>query len=160
MHSERGAHVRELLAEVLTMALYVAISLLAAVLTAVPDAHGSLPLLWGIALGLALTHSFAFRLSARFFGGGRLSSEDLSATGAQLTGAIAVALLATLAVVAAPAPHESEAVVYALGGFLGLVGVGVGRCAGGSWLRSGAYGAVVLAGALIVIVVKSVISGH
>ena len=39
MHSERGAHVRELLAEVLTMALYVAISLLAGLQTISPSLY-------------------------------------------------------------------------------------------------------------------------
>lgn len=50
------SHRRHLFAEALTMPLYVAISLRAAVLTAVTttDGHVSLPLLWGIAVKNAL----------------------------------------------------------------------------------------------------------
>ena len=54
--------------EALTMALYVAICLMAA-LIAIPESAVArtnvLGLVWGITLGLAIAHWFAFRVSAR-----------------------------------------------------------------------------------------------
>ena len=80
----------ELRREASTMALYVAICLLAA-LTALPEsaAHAKVtPLIWGVTVGLAVAHWFAFRVSARLVASGRLSSRDAALAGAQLVGAV------------------------------------------------------------------------
>ena len=64
-------HRLELGKEALTMALYVAICLMAAFI-AIPDSAiedtNEMALIWGITLGLALAHWFAFRVSARMVG--------------------------------------------------------------------------------------------
>jgi len=63
-----GEHRVELRKEALTMALYVAICLLASLIV-IPEStaeHSNLiGLTWGITVGLALAHWFAFRVSAR-----------------------------------------------------------------------------------------------
>ena len=86
------------------MALYVAICLLAA-LTALPEsaAHTKItPLIWGVTVGLAVVHWFAFRVSARLVASGRLRPHDVELAGAQLVGAVGVALLASVPVVLLP----------------------------------------------------------
>src|SRR4051794_32664425 len=95
---EHGGHesAAEFRKEAYTMALYVAICLLAA-LVAAPhsgaEAH-VIEIVWGITVGLAAAHWFAFRLSARLVGAGKVGSQDAASAAAQLVGAVAVALLA------------------------------------------------------------------
>ena len=89
------------------MALYVAICLLAA-LIALPDkdaqhAH-ALQIIWGVTVGLALAHWFAFRVSARLVGSGSVRPHDAESAGAQLAGAAGVALLASIPVIVFPGP--------------------------------------------------------
>ena len=85
--------------EALTMALYVAICLMAA-LIAIPESAVArtnvLGLVWGITLGLAIAHWFAFRVSARMVGAGTVRSSDVELLGAQLLGAAGVALLVSV----------------------------------------------------------------
>ena len=81
-----GEHLLELRKEAFTMALYVAICLLAA-LIALPERaveHTSvLGVIWGITLGLAIAHWFAFRVSARLLGAGAVRQSDLESAGAR-----------------------------------------------------------------------------
>jgi hypothetical protein len=70
--SQHHEHVVELRKEAYTMALYVAICLLAA-FTALPgtSTHAHLTrIIWGATVGLAVAHWFAFRVSARLVGAG------------------------------------------------------------------------------------------
>jgi hypothetical protein len=71
------------------MALYVAICLLAA-FAALPetDAHARvIGIIWGVTVGLALAHWFAFRVSARMVGVGSVRPHDVESAGVQLVGA-------------------------------------------------------------------------
>jgi hypothetical protein len=154
----------ELWREGFTMALYVAVCLLGA-LTAVHERADAaqvdvLAIVWGTTVGLALAHWFAFRLSARLVASGRLTSREASTAGAQIGGALAVALLATVPVVALPATAELDVVRLVLAAFVTAVAVVVARSSGASALRSVAYAAVVLALAITVALVKNVLSGH
>jgi hypothetical protein len=102
--SGRHDQVVELREEASTMALYVAICLLAA-FAALPEtgAHAhTIGIIWGVTVGLALVHWFAFRVSARLVGVGRVRPHDVESAGAQLAGAAGVALLASLPVVLFP----------------------------------------------------------
>jgi hypothetical protein len=68
--SGRHEQIVELRKEAYTMALYVAICLLAA-FAALPEtgAHAQvIGIIWGVTLGLAIAHWFAFRVAARLVG--------------------------------------------------------------------------------------------
>jgi hypothetical protein len=98
-----GGHeqVVELRKEAYTMALYVAICLPAA-FAALPETgvHTHvIGLIWGVTVGLALAHWFAFRVSARMVGAGSVRPHDVKSAGAQLAGAAGVAVLASVPVV-------------------------------------------------------------
>ena len=107
--SEGHEHAIELRKEAYTMALYVAICLLAALiaLPETPAARGHIVgIIWGVTIGLAAAHWFAFRVSARLVGAGSISQRDLELAAAQLAGAAAVALLVSIPVVILPASIE------------------------------------------------------
>src|SRR4029450_12550429 len=110
--SGRHEQVVELRKEASTMALYVAICLLAA-FAALPetDAHARvIGIIWGVTVGIGLAHWFAFRVSARMVGAGSVRPHDVESAGAQLAGAAGVALLASIPVVLFPASVELELV--------------------------------------------------
>lgn len=111
-------------------------------------------------IGLALAHWFAFRLSARLVGAGRVGLEDATSAAAQVAGAAAVALLASLAVILVPSPIELEVVELTLGGFLGVVGFTVARVGGATRPRAVAYFLSVLVFAVAVALVKNLLAGH
>ena len=156
------AHRHELVKEGLTMSLYVAICLLAA-LVAVPksaaEAHVS-ELVWGTTLGLALAHWFAFRASARLVGEGTVRDLDAQIAVAQGAGALAVALLATVPLVVTPGSASVTAVELTLAGFLAVVGFLVARAGGGTHFRAIVYGVALLAVGGVVVVVKLALTGH
>lgn len=80
-----GEHRWELRKEALTMALYVAICLMASLIVIPKSAVGHTKvfgLIWGVTLGLALAHWFAFRVSARMVGAGTVRSSDIELIGA------------------------------------------------------------------------------
>ena len=90
----RHEQVLELRKEASTMALYVAVCLLAA-LTALPEpaAHAKVtPLIWGSPSG-SPSCTGSFRVSARLVASGRLRPRDVELAGAQLVGAVAIAEL-------------------------------------------------------------------
>ena len=150
----------ELRKEALTMALYVAICLLAA-LAAVPEATAEdhvLEIVWGTTVGLALAHWFAFRVSARLVAQGTVRHRDALAALAQLLGAVAVALVATLPVLLLPASHELDVVALVLACFIALVGYGVSRSSGANFARSIIYAVLLLIVAGVVVGVKLALS--
>lgn len=153
----------ELRKEAYTMALYVAICLLGALsaLPATEDAHGGvIGIVWGVTVGLALAHWFAFRVSARLVGSGHVRPDDVRLGGAQLLGAVAVAALASVPVLVFPESVEREAVGLCLAAFIALVGYAVARGGGAPRGRAVVYGSVVLAVAVAITVVKNALAGH
>jgi hypothetical protein len=83
-------HRWELRKEALTMALYVAICLMASLIVIPESAEAQttvMGLIGGVTLGLALAHWFAFRVSSRMVGAGTIRSSDVELAGAQLLGA-------------------------------------------------------------------------
>lgn len=144
------------------MALYVAISLLAA-LIALSDAVShvnTFKIVWGTTVGLAVVHWFAFRVSARLVSSGVVRRSDAEAAAAQIAGAAAVALLATVPVLLLPESVELEVVRLVLAVFIAVVGYAVARVAGATNVRSIVYAASVLVVAVLVAVIKNVLSGH
>jgi hypothetical protein len=158
------AHAVELRREASTMALYVTVCLLAALSAIAEQADAGhvdvFTVIWGTTIGLAVAHWFAFRVSARLVGAGRIGRHDAESAVAQLAGALVVALLATVPVLVLPATAELDVVRLLLAGFMAAVGYVVARGAGAGRGRAAVYAAVILVVALVVAVLKNVLSGH
>jgi len=136
--------------EAVTMALYVSITLLAA-LTVSDSPHGSdfldvltvdhgsdldaLTIVWGTTVGLAIAHWFAFGLAEELVHATsrRAVSLDLAA---QVIGAFAVATVATLAVVVFPNDLELPAARFGAAGCVGIIAFVQIRTSGGTWVRA------------------------
>ncbi|AGC64177.1 MULTISPECIES: hypothetical protein [Mycobacterium ulcerans group] len=159
--AKSGEDAAELRKESYTMALYVAVCLLAALL-ALPEAarHHLIGLIWGITIGLAAAHFFAFKISARLIGAGKVQARDIEAAGAQLVGAAVVAALASVTILVLPAHLEYHAAEFGLSGFIAVSGYAVARRGGAGRLRATVYGLVVLILATAIAVVKNVLAGH
>ena len=160
--SGRHEQVVELRKEASTMALYVAVCLLAA-FAAVPEtgvhAH-AVGIIWGVTVGLALAHWFAFRVSARLVGAGSVRPHDVESAGAQLVGAVVVALLASVPVILFPESVELELVELLLAAFIALVGFVVARGGGATRARASVYALSVLVVAVVIALVKNGLAGH
>jgi hypothetical protein len=161
LSAERGEELRK---EAYTMALYVAICLLAA-LSVVAEheaAHHDtvFKVIWGTTIGLAVAHWFAFRLSSRLVADGAVRRNDVATALAQLLGALVVAVLATVPVMVLGTSSELDAVRVILAAFVALVGFAVARASGASMLRSTVYGVATLVVAGCIAVVKNVLAGH
>lgn len=144
--------------EASTMALYVSVVLLAALVafrdSTTTDQDELLGVIWGTTLGLALAHFYAFRVSSRLVRG----RADLTTALAQLGGASAVALLCTVPVLVLPSPTEDDVVRLWIGLLLGASGYTTGRARGDSRLRSFFLGALVLGVGVVVALVKNALS--
>ncbi len=155
---------RELRKEAYTMALYVAVCLLAALTAVAEDLETGhvevLGLVWGTTLGLAIAHWFAFRVSARLVAQGGLDAHDVKISLAQVTGAVAVAVLATVPVALLPVSSELDVARLLIAGFIAVVGFQVARGNGATTFRAGVYSLGTLAVAVTVAIAKNVLSGH
>jgi hypothetical protein len=100
------------------------------------------------------------RVSARLVGAGRLSPHDVESAGAQLAGAVGVALLATAPVVLLLEPAELECVGLLLAGFIAVVGYVVARGGGATRARSLLYATSVLVLAVVIAELKNRLAGH
>jgi hypothetical protein len=158
----RHEHAVELRKEAFTMALYVAICLLAA-LIALPEADARahlLRIIWGVTVGLAAAHWLAFRVSARLVGEGRIRPHDVESAVAQLAGAGVVAALASLPVVLLPDSVEVAVVQFVLAAFVAVVGFAVSRGGGATRMRASVYASSVLVVAVAIAVLKNVLVSH
>ena len=145
------------------MGLYVAICLLGALIALPTDQEDEaqvIAIIWGVTVGLALAHWFAFRVSATLVSAGRVHRHDLNAASAQLAGAASVALLASIPVLLTPHSAELESAELTLAAFIGIVGYAVARSGGASRVRSIVYAAIVLTAAVAIAIVKNALSGH
>ncbi len=158
-----GEHRLELRKEALTMALYVAICLLASLIV-IPEStaeHSNLiGLTWGITVGLALALWFAFRVSARMAGGGTVRATDIEIIGAQLLGAAIVAVAVSVEVLLLPDSVELEGAEFLLAALISLAGFAVARGAGASLFRALIYALFVLASAVTIALLKNLLAGH
>jgi hypothetical protein len=140
-----------------TMALYVAICLIAALtalenVTAIPG-H-VLGLIWGTTVGLALAHVFAFRVAGRLVHDGELPKADRVTSVVQLTAAAAVAVLVSIPILLASTETELDWARYTCAGIIGAVGYLVARGAEHGRLRAVLFGCAVLAIAIAIAVLK------
>lgn len=148
--------------EAYEMALYVAICLLAA-LTAVSDGTTELrvvEIVWGTTLGLCLAHWFAFNVSSRAVAVGRFRHGETELVFAQLAGAAAVAIVATIPVIVLPKSVEYDVVRFVLALVIGFVGYEVARSGGADRTRAILYALAVLLVADVVVFIKNFLLGH
>jgi hypothetical protein len=149
---------RELAREGVTMALYVSLTLLTALIAIpsedVPGTLGTAALIWGGAAGLALAHWLAFDIAARLYRAEHLDRLHRLGGPVALAAALAVALVASIPIVLAPDDIATEVAVCALAGILALAGFGVRRRSGAGLVRSLAGGLIVLVVAGVVIAIK------
>jgi hypothetical protein len=161
--SEGRGHAVELRKEAYTMALYVSICLLAA-LIALPESQVTrgqvIGIIWGVTVGLAAAHWFAFRVSARLVGDGSIREHDLELAAAQLAGAAAVALLVSIPVLILPPSVELQFAQFELAAFIALVGYAVARRGGARRARAFAYSLAMLAVGVGIAALKNVLAGH
>ena len=144
------------------MALYVAICLLAA-LIALPEPGAGIHvagIIWGVTIGLAVAHWFAFRVSARLVGAGQVRQHDVESAGAQLAGAATVAILASIPVIVFSQDTELLLVELVLAGFIAVVGFAVARGSGAGRTRATIYAVFVLVLAVAIAVLRNVLAGH
>jgi dipeptide/tripeptide permease len=147
-------HIRH---EAVTMALYVAICLLAALaaLKGTVLEHGVVfELVWGTTVGLALAHMFAFLLAGRLIEGRRITAATRATILAQLVGAAAVALLVTIAIVLVPTSDELDAARVDLAVIIGITGYVVSRNVARTRLRAVLFAIIVTAVGLAVAAIK------
>jgi hypothetical protein len=160
-HGERRA---ELTLESSTMALYVSVVLLAALVAledgATHDDGEMLGLIWGTTLGLALAHYFAFRVASRLVRGTTFHKRDGEIALAQLGGAALVAALCSIPVLLFPDSSKNDFVRLELAFLLGIAGYAAGRTGGTTRLRSLATGLIVLALGVGVALAKNALLGH
>jgi hypothetical protein len=158
-----AAHRDHLRKEGWTMALYVAVCLIAA-LTALQNATAIpgrvMGLVWGTTIGLALAHLFAFRIAGRLVHDGRIPRSDRIVSGIQLAAAAAVAVMVSVPVLIAPPDSELDWARYTCAGIIGVVGYGVARGTEQNRIRSLAFASGVLAVALVVAGIKHALVGH
>jgi hypothetical protein len=159
---ESHSHAAELRKEAFTMALYVSICLLAALTAASHPTEeiNAFIIVWGTTLGLAIAHWFAFSVSARLVGAGKVRLHDAEVSVAQFGGALAVAVLATIPMLFFPDSIEFDVVRLTLAGFIGVVGFAVARVGGASRLRAFLYGASILIVATGVAALKNFLTGY
>ncbi len=154
----------ERLREAVTMAFYVAICLLAALSAVQDDADAGhvevLRLVWGTTVGLALAHWFAFRLSARLVGRAEHAERHAGVALAQIGGAVAVAVLATVPILLLPSTAELDVVRVEMALLLAVGGYAVARTEGAPRGRSVAYAAGVFVLAVAVALVKNRLGHH
>lgn len=144
------------------MGFYVAIVLIAA-LVAIDDEQHRLPtlaIIWGTTIGLALAHLFAFRLASRLVGSGRVGPNERSLALAQLAGATAVAVLASVPVLLFDTPTELDVTRLVLVGSIGLAAYAIGRSSGAGRMRALLFAGGVLVLGVAVALFKNYLAGH
>ena len=145
------------------MALYVCIVLAAEFVAAAQqavDEASTIAVIWGSALGVAISHVFAFNLPARLFAGGRVAPGTRRAAWAQLAAAALVALVLTIPFVFLTLGPAIDASGFVLATLIGITAYVASREAGAGRARSLLDGVVALAIAMAVVSVKVGLSGH
>ncbi len=164
-----AAHRRELVGEALTMALYVAIVLLAVLAGVGPhliEVQDELPrLLPGTGIGLVLAHVFAFSLShvavTQSPGSIVHRGERLQSIGAMLLGAGVVLVVAELPLLLVD--DIERAALWSellLAGVIGGTAWSAARSAGSSRRRAATYTAFIVLVAAAVVSIKTALGGH
>jgi hypothetical protein len=148
-------HDVEVRREAFTMGLYVSITLLGALtVTSITVLH----IVWGTTVGLALAHWFAFSLATRLVDPGADDEHVKRHLAAQITAALAVAVVCTVPVLVLPENWERSGARAAAAACIGAVTYGQVRAFGGTKARAIGAGAVALLAGLLVAGVKHALS--
>lgn len=155
-----GPHARLLAREGIASSLYLALVLLGAVVATPADSFPSdrvaIKLLLGTALGLVLAHWLAFRLAARLTdSSGGLTATAGQEAGAQILGALAVALAATGPFLVLDGRAARISALLVLAALPASAGLMIARLNGLGWSGALLRGAVVLVLATVVVAVKA-----
>jgi hypothetical protein len=121
--------------------LYVALVLLTALLVApkevLPGDREIILLLLGTGVGLTAAHWLAFWLASHATAtGGKWHAQDAEEAGAQVTGGLAVSLLASVPFVVADGSRALVATLLVLATMPAVAGLAIGRLSGRTWARS------------------------
>jgi hypothetical protein len=152
----------EVVREAITMALYVALSLLA-VMVAVPKYQlgdgGSAALIVALtSLGLILAHVVAFRISSQFVHYGLLTPEAVRLIGAQFAGGLAVTVVACIPLLVLEGVRALQVAEIALLLVVTGVAYAASRRAGTSRLRAIVHVSGVVVAIAVVLIVKNVVA--
>ena len=164
----------EVLREAMTMVLYLSIVLLATFFAlpsgseAAGEGHGGsgihgfdlVGLIWGTTVGLAAAHWFAFRLTARVFGGGKVSDSDIRVGVAQLAGAAFVAVLCSIPVLLVGDQNEVRVTAFVPALVVGGAGYLVARAGDRTKTQALILGGIVMVLGLTVATLKNILAGH
>lgn len=159
--AERLFEDKEVRREGYTMAFYVAICLIAALVATDPEE--GMPttwLIWGTTIGLALAHLFAFRLASRLVSRDMKGVQHRSMALAQLIGAATVAIVATVPVLLFSGPSEADMARFFVSGFIGFSAYQIGRHSGASSVRSALFAGGTLIVATAVVLTKNLLLDH
>ena len=152
------------LVEATTMALYVAIALLAALAVLDPErfsAGETIGLVWGTALGLAIAHYVAFRLASHLALGRSLTRQDAEVAGLQVAGALTMPVACTITVLLFGRDGTAiDVAIWTVGLGLGAAGFLAGRANGASLVRSAILGGGVLVIGILTATAKVALGGH
>ena len=157
---ERTDEQRHLVREALTMALYVSITLLAAeTATRSPSDPRAEEIIWATTVGLALAHWCAFILASRLVGPIHDEVPLTRQLMAELIGAGAIGVVATVVVLALPRDVQWQVARYTIAACVGLVAYAQLRLLGASRPRALRVAIAALAVAEAVATVKRIL-GH
>lgn len=162
--NERDAHARLLAREAVASALYLALVLLAALLVTPDDRFpgdaDAVRLLLGTAVGLVAAHWLAFRLAARLTDAeGAWTPSAAREAGAQILGALCVAVLGALPFLVLDGPAARRTALVVLAALPAVAGALIGRLNGRPWVSALATASLVLVVSAAVVTVKTVL-GH
>ena len=121
---------------------------------------GLVALIWGTAIGLAIAHWFAFRITASVFGNGKVEDKDVKIGFAQLGAAAVVAALCSIPVLLFDDGADVEAASWVPALIIGIAGYLVARQSEKTRLQSVIVGGGVMILGLAVAAVKNFLAGH
>ena len=160
---------RTLLQHATTMMLYISIVLLAE-LAAIPTDHDGgvhgptgwalIGLIWGTTIGLALAHYFAFTVAVHGLSHINLNRDDRAEALAEIGGAGAVAIIASIPVILFSPAREQEVVPVVLVLLIGTIAFAVERANGHNRKSAFIYGIGALVIGLLVVSVKEAVAYH
>lgn len=157
--THRQALRREFLASALYMALVLLAGLVVVPTGALPSDRAIAGTMLGTAVGLILAHWLAFRLASHMSDASGVSPGSAAQeAGAQVLGGLAVATVGAVPFLLLDGTAALRVSLFALSAMPAVVGLGIARSRGRSWLTSSLFALGVLALAIGVVLLKSALS--